>query len=195
MQPKNDNTAALKPTAEREQYLTFNLSGELFAIGILSIREIIEYAQLTQALMMPRYIRGVINLRGSVVPVVDLLARFGQGLTEPKRRTCVVIVEVDTEDGIQQLGVLVRGHFMAVVAIAAQRARFGQIGWVYEVQRIGGVVLLHHFYGRAVLYQDALKPCAYRAQAGRICGPVVHGSAISSRGVNAKAAAPFCGAC
>lgn len=107
MQPKNDNTAALKPTAEREQYLTFNLSGELFAIGILSIREIIEYAHLTQVPMMPRYIRGVINLRGSVVPVVDLLARFGQGLTEPKRRTCVVIVEVDTEDGIQQLGVLV----------------------------------------------------------------------------------------
>lgn len=107
MQPRHDNAGAPAHAAEREQYLTFNLSGELFAIGILSIREIIEYAQLTQVPMMPRYIRGVINLRGSVVPVVDLLARFGQGLTEPKRRTCVVIVEVDTEDGIQQLGVLV----------------------------------------------------------------------------------------
>lgn len=107
MQPRHDPSTTLEHSAEREQYLTFNLSGELFAIGILSIREIIEYAHLTQVPMMPRYIRGVINLRGSVVPVVDLLARFGQGLTEPKRRTCVVIVEVDSEDGIQQLGVLV----------------------------------------------------------------------------------------
>ncbi|MBS0354921.1 MAG: purine-binding chemotaxis protein CheW [Proteobacteria bacterium] len=107
MQPRQDHSPASEHGGEREQYLTFNLSGELFAIGILSIREIIEYAHLTQVPMMPRYIRGVINLRGSVVPVVDLLARFGQGLTEPKRRTCVVIVEVDSEDGIQQLGVLV----------------------------------------------------------------------------------------
>ena len=92
---------------EREQYLTFNLGGELFAISILSIREIIEYTQLTLVPMMPSYIRGVINLRGSVVPVVDLLARFGQGRTEPKHRTCVVIVEVPGEQGVQELGVLV----------------------------------------------------------------------------------------
>ncbi|MBS0347125.1 MAG: chemotaxis protein CheW [Proteobacteria bacterium] len=107
MQPRHDNNGSPSAETGKEQYLTFNLRGELFAIGILSIREIIEYAQLTQVPMMPPYIRGVINLRGSVVPVVDLLARFGQGLTEPKRRTCVVIVEVDGEDGIQQLGVLV----------------------------------------------------------------------------------------
>lgn len=108
MQTKHSTAAVTEgQSAEREQYLTFNLRGELFAIGILSIREIIEYAQLTQVPMMPTYIRGVINLRGSVVPVVDLLARFGQGATEPKRRTCVVIVEVETEDGLQQLGILV----------------------------------------------------------------------------------------
>lgn len=108
MQTKHSTAAVTEDlSAEREQYLTFNLRGELFAIGILSIREIIEYAQLTQVPMMPTYIRGVINLRGSVVPVVDLLARFGQGATEPKRRTCVVIVEVETEDGLQQLGILV----------------------------------------------------------------------------------------
>lgn len=94
---------------ERDQYLTFNLGGELFAISILSIREIIEYTQLTLVPMMPSYIRGVINLRGSVVPVVDLLARFGQGGTDLKRRTCVVIVEVPGEQGVQELGVLVDG--------------------------------------------------------------------------------------
>jgi purine-binding chemotaxis protein CheW len=99
--------AALPPAGEREQYLTFTLRNELFAIGILAIREIIEYAQLTYVPMMPDYIRGVINLRGAVVPVVDLQTRFGQGRTEPNRRTCVVIVEVDAGDGIQQLGVLV----------------------------------------------------------------------------------------
>lgn len=94
---------------ERDQYLTFNLGGELFAISILSIREIIEYTHLTLVPMMPPYIRGVINLRGSVVPVVDLLARFGQGSTEPRHRTCVVIVEVPGEQGVQELGVLVDG--------------------------------------------------------------------------------------
>lgn len=92
---------------EREQYLTFNLRGELFAIGILAIREIIEYSQLTYVPMMPEHIRGVINLRGAVVPVVDLQIRFGHGRTESNRRTCVVIVEVDAGDGMQQLGVLV----------------------------------------------------------------------------------------
>lgn len=92
---------------ERDQYLTFNLSGELFAINILSIREIIEYTRLTLVPMMPAYVRGVINLRGSVVPVVDLLARFGQGATEPRHRTCVVIVEVPVDNGVQELGVLV----------------------------------------------------------------------------------------
>ena len=79
-------------TEEEQQYLTFLLSGEMFAIGILNIKEIIEYGSLTEVPMMPNFIRGVINLRGSVVPVVDLSARFGRNKTEVSRRTCIVII-------------------------------------------------------------------------------------------------------
>lgn len=83
--------------AEHQQYLTFSLGGEMFAIGILCVKEIIEYGQLTVVPMMPESIRGVINLRGSVVPVVDLACRFGRRSTEITRRTCIVIVEVRGE--------------------------------------------------------------------------------------------------
>src|SRR5512135_1737229 len=93
--------------AESQQYLTFSLGGEMFAIGILNIKEIIEYGNLTEVPMMPDFIRGVINLRGSVVPVVDLSARFGRNKTEVSRRTCIVIIEVKGSDETKQdIGVM-----------------------------------------------------------------------------------------
>lgn len=92
---------------EESQYLTFTLRGEMFAIGILNIKEILEYGQLTSVPMMPDFIRGVINLRGSVVPVVDLAARFGDKSCEVTKRTCIVIIEVSTDDGRQDIGVVV----------------------------------------------------------------------------------------
>lgn len=92
---------------DQQQYLTFNLGGEIFAIGILAIKEIIEYGNLTEVPMMPDFIRGVINLRGAVVPVVDLSARFGRRGSTVSRRTCIVIVEMEAEDGRQDVGVIV----------------------------------------------------------------------------------------
>lgn len=89
------------------QYLAFTLNDEIFAIDILQIREIIEFGTLTEVPMMPETIRGVINLRGAVVPVIDLSARFGRGASAVARRTCVVIVEVEGEDAMQTLGVMV----------------------------------------------------------------------------------------
>lgn len=92
---------------EQHQYLTFMLKGEIFAIGILSIKEIIEYGKLTEVPSMPDFIRGVINLRGAVVPVVDLAARFGKNNTEIGRRTCIVIIEVNNGQSSQVIGVMV----------------------------------------------------------------------------------------
>ncbi len=80
---------------EPQQYLVFSLCGETFAIGIRSIKEIIEYGHLTEVPMMPELVRGVINLRGAVVPVVDLAVRFGRAPTQIARRTCIVIVEIE----------------------------------------------------------------------------------------------------
>ena len=92
---------------EEGQYLTFTLSKEMFAIGILNIKEILEYGQLTSVPMMPEFIRGVINLRGAVVPVVDLGARFGGKQSDVTKRTCIVIIEVMTDDTRQDIGVVV----------------------------------------------------------------------------------------
>lgn len=90
-----------------QQYLTFLLAEEMFAVGIQQVREIIEYGNVTTVPMMPRFVRGVINLRGSVVPVIDLSARFGRGSSEIHRRTCVVIVEIEQEGVQQELGMIV----------------------------------------------------------------------------------------
>ncbi|MDF1763398.1 MAG: chemotaxis protein CheW [Oleibacter sp.] len=92
---------------EQGQFLTFNICAEMFAIGILHIKEILEHCHLTPVPMMPSYIRGVINLRGAVVPVVDLSARFGDKPSEITKRTCIVIIEVETEDEKQDIGIVV----------------------------------------------------------------------------------------
>ncbi|HJW03943.1 MAG TPA: chemotaxis protein CheW [Azospira sp.] len=93
------------------QYLTFQLGGEVFALGILNVKEIIEYGTVTEIPMMPPFIRGVLNLRGAVVPVIDLMARFGGTPATTGRRTCIVIIEmVQTVEGSevhQDIGVVV----------------------------------------------------------------------------------------
>jgi purine-binding chemotaxis protein CheW len=94
-------------SAEAQQYLTFALGSEMFAVGTLTVKEIIEYGQLTEVPMMPDFIRGVINLRGAVVPVIDLGARFGRAEKTITRRTCIVIIEVPNEDGQHDIGVVV----------------------------------------------------------------------------------------
>lgn len=96
-----------RPADESAQYLTFSVGSESFAIGILGIREIIEFAGLTEVPLMPGCIRGVINVRGAVVPVLDLAARFGRKATAITRRTCIVIVEVRSGDGHHDMGILV----------------------------------------------------------------------------------------
>jgi len=91
------------------QYLTFNAAGSTYAMGIVSIKEIIEFGSITTIPLMPSFIRGVINLRGSVVPVIDLAARLGFPTACPSRRTCIVIVEMHHHDEIFDMGVIVDG--------------------------------------------------------------------------------------
>jgi purine-binding chemotaxis protein CheW len=98
--------AVAKPAAT-SQYLIFSLGGELFGVGTLRVREIIEYGNITAVPMMPGFIRGVINLRGAVVPVIDLNARFGRAKTDISRRTCIVILEVQNDEGTHVLSIIV----------------------------------------------------------------------------------------
>jgi purine-binding chemotaxis protein CheW len=98
-----------RAAAGQQQYLTFMLGAEMFSIDILCIKEIIWYAGLTEVPMMPACIRGVINLRGAVVPVMDLSLRFGKPSTAVSKSTCIVIIDVQSsgEDGQQNMGVVV----------------------------------------------------------------------------------------
>lgn len=95
-------------SAESRQFLTFAAGSETLALGILHVREIIEYGRVTAVPMLPAFVRGVINLRGSVVPVIDLAARLGRAPATIGRRSCIVIVELPEADGERRvLGLLV----------------------------------------------------------------------------------------
>jgi len=89
-----------------DQYLTFFLAGEEYAISILQVTDIIECGAVTRVPGTPPWIRGVHNLRGTVVPVIDLAIKFGLPATEVTRRTCVVIVELRVDDEAVIMGVM-----------------------------------------------------------------------------------------
>jgi purine-binding chemotaxis protein CheW len=88
------------------QYLTFRLGEEVFALDIAQVREVLDYTPITRVPRMPEFMRGVINLRGSVVPVVDLRQKFGMSATERTVNTCIVIAEVAIEGERTLLGAL-----------------------------------------------------------------------------------------
>jgi purine-binding chemotaxis protein CheW len=93
-------------TTSSQQYLTFFIAGEEYALSILQVTDIIECGALTWVPGAPSWIRGVHNLRGAVVPVVDLAVRFGMPPTEITRRTCIVIVEIRIEEERLVMGVM-----------------------------------------------------------------------------------------
>ena len=100
-------TTATKEVIEQKQYLTFLLANEEYAIGILKVKEIIEYDTVTTVPKTPKWVRGVINLRGAVVPVVDLAIKFGLELKPVTKTTCIVIVETQFESQNTTIGILV----------------------------------------------------------------------------------------
>jgi len=108
---RSQRKAAQEPqdrqAARGQQYLTFAVTGEVFGVAIVSIKEIIEYRATTEVPMMPEFMRGIINLRGRVVPVIDLAVRFGRPRGEVTRRSCIVIVEARQGAEQHDLGVLV----------------------------------------------------------------------------------------
>jgi len=88
------------------QYLTFKLEDEVFATDIAQVREVLEYSQVTKVPRTPEYMRGVINLRGHVVPVLDLKLRFGMKMTETTVNTCIIIVEIHMNGEMTIIGAL-----------------------------------------------------------------------------------------
>ncbi len=125
-----------------EQYLTFLLAGEEYAIDILKVKEIIEYDIVTTVPKTPVWIRGVINLRGSVVPVVDLGLKFGMEARPVTRTTCIVIVEGDWTG---------QHIFMGVMADAVSQVMDIVSGEVREVPEFGTRITVDYLKGMAHL--------------------------------------------
>lgn len=99
--------SASAPDAGSMQYLTFQLGDEVFAMDIRSVREIIQHASMTVVPLMPNFVRGVINLRGAVVPVIDLQSRFGRSLAVAGKKTCIIIFDGSRDGEKMELGLMV----------------------------------------------------------------------------------------
>ncbi len=89
------------------KYLTFALANEEFGLEILKVREIIGYIGVTAVPQTPHYVKGVINLRGQVIPVIDLRAKFGMETAELTEQSCIIVVEVGRDDPTYSMGILV----------------------------------------------------------------------------------------
>ena len=99
---------AVRVMADKEgKYLTFSLADEEYGIGILKIKEIIGMMPITTVPQTPEFVKGVINLRGKVIPVIDLRLRFGMDAIDYTERTCIIVVEIDGSAGTVQIGVVV----------------------------------------------------------------------------------------
>lgn len=97
----------VEQAGDASQFLTFKLSGEEFAVPIMQVKEIIEYHGLTVVPMVPEFISGALNLRGSVIPVINLATKLDMPSSEETRRTSVVIMEVQLDDESTVIGVMV----------------------------------------------------------------------------------------
>jgi purine-binding chemotaxis protein CheW len=135
-------TTATKEVVEQEQYLTFLMAGEEYAIGILKVKEIIEYDTVTTVPKTPRWVRGVINLRGTVVPVLELGLKFGLEERPVTKTTCIVIVEGQVGGQSSLMGVLADA-VSQVMEIAAEDIR--------EVPAFGTRINVDYLQGMAQL--------------------------------------------
>ena len=101
------NNEEQNTTGEATQYLTFKLNHEVFAVDVAKVREILDYTPATKVPGTPDFMRGVINVRGNVVPVFDMRLKFGMTATEKTVDTCIVVMEITVEDERSVLGALV----------------------------------------------------------------------------------------
>lgn len=99
--------AGTRDSDNSDKYLSFVVGDETYAISILKVKEILEYGGVTPVPKMPKFLRGAINLRGHVVPVVDLATLLTDDNTEVSRRTCIIIVELKLESGYMDVGLMI----------------------------------------------------------------------------------------
>ncbi|MFO1477537.1 MAG: chemotaxis protein CheW [Verrucomicrobiota bacterium] len=123
------------------KYLTFTLQQESYGIDVLQVREIIRLTDITAVPQMPAYVKGVINLRGKIIPVIDLRLRFGFANVDNTEQTCIIVVQVKLPDGkLTQMGLIVDG-VEEVINIAA--------GDIEETPDFGSQITTDYILGMA----------------------------------------------
>jgi len=133
------STAGTKTSAGK--HLTFNLQNESYGIDVLKVREIIRLTNITAVPQMPAYVKGVINLRGKIIPVIDLRVRFGFTSVKDTELTCIIVVQVKMHDGKNtQMGLVVDG-VEEVVSLAP--------GDIEETPDFGGKIATDYIIGMA----------------------------------------------
>jgi purine-binding chemotaxis protein CheW len=106
--PAETMDQAIKATTiQTGKYLTFTLKNEEYGIGILKVKEIIGMMPITSVPRTPEFVKGVVNLRGKVIPVIDLRLKFSMESIDYSERTCIIVVEVDSESGTVLIGIVV----------------------------------------------------------------------------------------
>lgn len=137
-----------KATTTYDKFLTFKLGAESFGIAVIRIREIIQNQKITSVPQMPDYVKGVINLRGKVIPVIDMRVKFGLGCDETTDRTCIIVVQVDSPEKGQTLVGLIVDAVEEVANIADSQ--------VEEKPDLGGQIDNHYILGIAKI-ESAVK--------------------------------------
>ena len=129
------------PSADEapSQYLTFMLGDEVFAMDIRTVREIIQVGPMTTVPLMPDFVRGVINLRGAVVPVIDLQSRFGRARTQVGKKTCIIIFDARVDGETLELGLMVDSVSEVIDILPSQIEPPPQFGTTIERDFIRGM--------------------------------------------------------
>lgn len=107
LMPVTDLDAILEQDEKTLRFLTFHVDDVVYGVDIVNIKEILEYHTVTAIPMAPKFIRGVLNLRGSVVPIIDLAVRLGKSRGEDTNRTCIIVIETLDDDEKIELGFIV----------------------------------------------------------------------------------------
>lgn len=135
----NPSQSKTESAVESAQYLTFMLGNEVFAMDIRTVREIIQFGSMTPVPLMPEFVRGVINLRGAVVPVIDLQARFGRDCASVGKKSCVIIADVIKDTEKVELGLMVDAVSEVVDMASNQIEAPPQFGSVIQREFIQGI--------------------------------------------------------
>ena len=145
MSTETQTAPAVRPgsVAEEGKYLTFALGAEEYGLEILKVREIIGYMEVTAVPRTPAYVKGVINLRGQVIPVVDLRAKFAMPEAEVTEQTCIIVVEITQTGKAFNTGIIV-DHVSEVLDIATdqieeppQLSAGGESSFILGMAKIG----------------------------------------------------------